>query len=578
MAEQNNELSGNAKENFQILETTLEKYAVDPTDGQLMDRVMNSTIELVNTHSTDEDKELAIQSYNLAYTLLGESKPEPEKFEEEATKIATDIQEMLNRKFSGNFKDAENDNNEISNGAFLQHVTQIVSTMVDRTADDLPGSVSFRTAMDVFADDNANATEQTMQLIKENKKANPEGEAANALSTLANNIQKQTSQDRDNHLQAAKIFASSNDPEKAILPLTVYSANHGSEENRDDLRKVMSDNEKNLSNAVTAGIQQIMDKMESSIAKESMFNIAIVPLPPKQDDETEGTKEETKFVLLTKMIDDLHNNYQGDDKETMIQAAINVALVPLTHSSGEKVTAPLTEVFKYIDENEDYRLKVIEEIPTHLPSNLLDMLYGTANEQMLSPGQMTVGLDNLEMDGRVKNVMQKIQYHQNEAISRMEPSEEMQTAAEYLMVNAMVTLSNAMEKPNSLTTFHNNDGYYGIANDTKHPDLSSMGGMVKVADVVPELNQAIDVYTNLSKTFLLPSDDPKKLELRPMFTNTDSRLQEQLKNAVNKAGFHLGALLPDLQGHMNKMLTEKKATEIANTPVPKVVRSNRPKN
>lgn len=578
-------------------------------DNYAAEEVFTAILDQIKSYDSDtEQTKLAAKAFADAYETLASA---PEFFEKLEPKLSETVTNMLDRRAEGKFVNADGETAPISEEVFLNNVGLITGSMINRAYMDkeyatkqLPDDPVVKLAYEVFMEDiitNQTAMEQQLEM-----QATMTGGNADDMKQNFYNEQYDMIQDT---LSAARKFADAaafdkpEDRQKAALPFLVYSALHG--QYRDDTESFAEDFDENMRYLVDStiwGSYSLADLVETYLAKDSMFQIAQVPLnpaepeaapeekkaaAPKADKSADADaaaadteeKKSVKSVPLPQAVDyfEAQGNYDA------ARGAVKAAFVPLTHGpTGKQMIFPLSAVFEKIDSDPEYRQKVVGDIQTGLPPMmpLSGMVANNTVSKATTPGQLISSHSNLDafagtgLGDQMKEVLSPLE---NDimgkyvfAMQNMPANEDTAACAEYLMINAIVSVENVTRPTNRLkstlfpgmSNMSQTDYFY--IDERDDPKGNGMLNIVPVESFAPEIERSVDHLLAVQKIFAeQPKEGDTELTLRPQFQNASPEVQKNFKRFMEQKAQDLSGMQQILINTAKKKQAEAEAKKAA---------------
>lgn len=570
-------------------------------DDYAAEELFTAVLDKIKSFEGDgEQVRLAAKSFADGYAQLAAA---PEFFEKLEPRLNDSITNMLTRRAEGKFVKGDGSTQPvITEEVFLKNVTLVAGSMLNRAYMDkdyaekhLPDDPVVKLAYEVFMEDiitNQTAMEQQLEM-----QASMTGGNAEEMKQAFYNEQYDMIQDT---LAAARRFAEAapfdkpEDKKKAALPFLVYSALHG--QYRDDEESFAEDFDENiryLTDSTIWGSYSLADLVETYLAKDSMFQIAQVPLNPVGE-EAEKTPEKTaeaadadateetksvKSVPLPQAVDYFESKGNFD----AARGAVKAAFVPLTHEpTGKQMIFPLAAIFDKIDSDPDYRQKVVGDIQTPLPPMmpLSGMVANNTVSKATTPGQLISSHSNLDaftgtaLGDQMKEALSPLE---NDimgkyvfAMQNMPANEDTAACAEYLMINAMVSVENITRPTNRLKTtlFPGMSGMsqadYFYIDERDNPNGNGMLNIVPVEAFAPEIERSVDHLLAVQKIFAeQPKEGDTELTLRPQFQNASPEIQKSFKRFIEQKAQDLSGMQQILINTAKKRQAEAEARKAA---------------
>lgn len=572
---------------------TKDDYAAEELFTAILDKIKSF-------EGDDEQIKLAAKSFADAYGQLAAA---PEFFEKLQPGLNESVTNMLTRRAEGKFVNGDGNTTPVTEEVFLKNVTLVTGSMLGRAYMDkdyatkqLPDDPVVKLAYEVFMEDiitNQTAMEQQLEM-----QASMTGGNADDMKQAFYNEQYDMIEDT---LSAARKFAEAapydkpEDKKKAALPFLVYSALHG--QYRDDEESFAEDFDENmryLTDSTIWGSYSLADLVETYLAKDSMFQIAQVPLnpageAPKNTEQTSDRKaadaadaEETKSVKsvpLPQAVDYFESKGNFD----AARGAVKAAFVPLTHEpTGKQMIFPLAAIFEKIDSDPDYRQKVVGDIQTPLPPMmpLSGVIANNTVSKATTPGKLISSHSNLdafagtEMGEQMKTALSPLE---NDimgkyifAMQNMPANEDTAACAEYLMINAMISVENVTRPTNRLKTtlFPGMSGMsqtdYFYIDERDNPNGNGMLNIVPVESFAPEIERSVDHLLAVQKIFAeQPKEGDTELTLRPQFQNASPEIQKNFKRFIEQKAQDLSGMQQILINTAKKRQAEAEAKKAA---------------
>ncbi|TVQ84329.1 MAG: hypothetical protein EA357_03230 [Micavibrio sp.] len=585
---QDTRLPASAESDYNRLDKAVK--ALVTKDAYTAEEQLVSVLDRIKKYDGDEAKTaLAAKAYADAYDLLASA---PEFYAQTGARVDETVEKMLERFQNGSFQSGE-DAPQVTDETLLNNVRLVAGSMINRAAMDkeyaatgLPDNPAVRLAYEAFMEDiitNQTAAEQQIEA-----QAEMAGLDADKMKQAFYGDQNEMI---DNTIRAAQKFAQAaryDDPEaqkKAAVPFLVYSALNG--QYRDDEESFKEDFDEHLRYQVDStiwGAYSLVDQVETYFAKDSMFQIAQVPLSPigetpagedaeKTGDKkpeadaektadaaaaaTDGEKQQIKTVPLPQAVE----FFESQGNVDAARGAVRAAFVTLVHGeTGENLTFPLSAVFEKIEQDPEYRARVVSDIQTGLPpmmplSNMIAagvMGKATTAGKLISSSQTALGaLDGVPGAEEMKKALQPLENDITGkyvfAVQNMPANEDTAATAEFLMVNAMITLDNMTAGVSRLSTSLFGEMGGGYQTDFVYLDERRQpGGMlnfIPVDAVAPEIERAVDHMLAVQKIFTEePGKDDQEFKLKEQFKTVPEDMQRQFKYYLSDKTRHLTGL------------------------------------
>jgi len=610
MAFEDTRLPEAVKPDYDRLHTSIK--SVMTTDNYEAEEVFTAVLDQIKSYDGDEEQQkLATKSFADAYEALASS---PEFFAKLEPKLSETITNMLSRRAEGQFVNADGNTSPISEEVFLKNVSLITGSMLSRAYMDkdyatkqLPDDPVVKLAYEAFMEDiitNQTAMEEQLEM-----QATMTGANADEMKQAFYNEQYDMIQDT---LSAARKFAASGafdkpeDKQKAAIPFLVYSALHG--QYRDDEESFAEDFDENMRYLIDStiwGSYSLADLVETYMAKDSMFQIAQVPLNPVADEPAQkatkapaqskektadaaaadvgaGDAEEKKSVKSVPLPQAVEY-FESQGNYDAARGAVKAAFVPLMHEpTGKQMIFPLAAVFEKIDTDPDYRQKVVGDIQTDLPPMmpLSGMVANNTVSKATTPGKLISSHSNLDafagtvMGEQMKealaplesDIMGKYVF----AMQNLPANEDTTACAEFLMVNAIVSVENVTRPTNRLksTLFPGMGGLsqadYFYIDERDDPKGNGMLNIVPVESFTPEIERSVDHLLAVQKIFAEPpKEGDTELTLRPQFQTASPEIQKIFKTFLQQKAQDLSGMQQVLINTAKKKQAEAEAKKAA---------------
>jgi hypothetical protein len=607
MAFEDTRLPEEVKPDYDRLHKSIKSVMTE--DNYAAEEVFTAVLDQIKSYEGDEAQtKLAAKAFANAYEALASA---PEFFGKIEPKLGETVNNMLSRRAEGKFVNADGETSPISEDVFLDNVSLITGSMINRAYMDkdyatkqLPDDPVVKLAYEVFMEDiitNQTAMEQQLEM-----QATMTGGNADDMKQHFYNEQYDMIQDT---LSAARKFADAagfdkpEDRQKAALPFLVYSALHG--QYRDDEESFAEDFDENMRYLVDStiwGSYSLADMVETYLAKDSMFQIAQVPLNPvgedaakteeKKPEKTSGKeknadaaaadteeKKSVKSVPLPQAVD----YFESQGNYDAARGAVKAAFVPLMHEpTGKQMIFPLAAIFDKIDTDPDYRQKVVGDIKTGLPpmTPLSAMVANNTVSKATTPGQLISSHSNLdafagtELGEQMKEVLAPLE---NDimgkyvfAMQNLPANEDTAACAEYLMINAIVSVENVTRPTNRLksTLFpgmsNMSQADYFYIDERDDPKGNGMLNIVPVEAFAPEIERSVDHLLAVQKIFAeQPKEGDTELTLRPQFQTASPEVQKNFKRFMEQKAQDLSGMQQILINTAKKKQADAEAKKAA---------------